>query len=237
MPHRRTQVRHLRQQRRPYLDSLFSSLLPVSFFFISSFPSAYQLDVNGPNGPNPPFRGAAARYLPNGPKRGLLAPPHPDRHHPRTNNQSVVPPSAVNPSLTYHAGIHAVYTSSHFPNHCFAELPTATIQTATLTLERQVHELCADLLTRAPWFAEWALWCEHTTPIPPLSTAMSGVPADEIYVLLRVSDRMRTSILNCACTPRETGVSVHADGGLQVRGRCIRRRDSRMCGLVGLRRR
>lgn len=66
---------------------------------------------------------------------------------------------------------------------------------AILTLKAQIHEIYPDL--SESWFAQWALWWEHTKPIPQPTTAMSGAGADRIYALTRAKDRMRTNIINC----------------------------------------
>lgn len=64
-----------------------------------------------------------------------------------------------------------------------------------LILKTQIHEICPDV--GESWFAQWALWWEHTKPIPQPTTAMSTASADTIYSFTRASDRMRTNIINC----------------------------------------
>lgn len=66
---------------------------------------------------------------------------------------------------------------------------------AILTLKTQIHEIYP--VVGESWFAQWALWWEHTKPIPPPTTAMSSANADNIYSFTRASDRMRTNIINC----------------------------------------
>lgn len=64
-----------------------------------------------------------------------------------------------------------------------------------LTLKAQIHEIYPDV--GKSWFAQWALWWEHTKPIAQPTMAMSGASADSIYALTRAKDRMRTNIINC----------------------------------------
>ncbi|KAL0632324.1 hypothetical protein Q9L58_008804 [Maublancomyces gigas] len=66
---------------------------------------------------------------------------------------------------------------------------------AILTLKTQICEIYPDV--GQSWFAQWALWWEHTKPISQPTTAMSGAGADSIYAFTRASDRMRTNIINC----------------------------------------
>lgn len=93
-------------------------------------------------------------------------------------------------------GARRVYEENSFPDVAFQQVPEVTRLVAKAALETGISTIYPELA--ASWFADWALWWEHTEPVAKPRGPDSSIKRGDVYGLLRVDDPTRNLIISCS---------------------------------------